>query len=217
MPKNTLENTNLRSEEVQEILTRVPHWMIRWGSVLFLCLIIMLLFISWFVKYPDVIVAQAVITTKIPPEEEYAQVTGKIDTIFVEDDQMVRAGQPLAILENTANFEDVFFLKSIVDTTGMENGGFEFPLREVPILFLGDIDAEYALFENSYVQYSLNERLQPYENQIMANKISLSELQNRLEVLLIQQELEESALNFKKAELNPDLRMKIQAHPLGRR
>lgn len=202
MPKSTLENTNLRSEEVQEILTRVPHWMIRWGSVLFLCLIIMLLFISWFVKYPDVIVAQAVITTKIPPEKEYAQVPGKIDTIFVEDDQMVLAGQPLAILENTASYKDVFFLKSILDTIGMENMKFEFPIREVPILFLGDIDAEYALFENSYVQYSLNNTLQPYSNQITANKISLSELQNRLQVLLIQQELEESALKFKEADLD---------------
>lgn len=202
MPKNTLENTTLRSEEVQEILTRVPHWMIRWGSLLFLCLIIMLLFISWFVKYPDVIVAQTVITTKIPPEKEYARITGKIDTIFVEDDQMIQAGQPLAILENTANFEDVFFLKSIVDTIGMANGVFEFPLSEVPILFLGDIDAEYALFENSYVQYTLNKELQPYANQLLANQISLSELQNRLEILLIQQELEKSGLDFKEAELN---------------
>lgn len=30
-----LDNIELRSEEVQEILTRVPNWMIRWGSVLF--------------------------------------------------------------------------------------------------------------------------------------------------------------------------------------
>ena len=29
--KNT--SFELRSEEVQEILTRVPHWLIRWGSV----------------------------------------------------------------------------------------------------------------------------------------------------------------------------------------
>ena len=38
----------LRSEEVQEILTKVPHWMIRWGNALFLGLIIMILFIPFF-------------------------------------------------------------------------------------------------------------------------------------------------------------------------
>ena len=53
--KNNLDNIELRSEEVQEILEKVPHWMIRWGNVLFLALIVLLLVISWFVKYPDVI------------------------------------------------------------------------------------------------------------------------------------------------------------------
>ena len=36
----------LRSEEVQEILTRVPHWMIRWGSVLVLLIVLSLFFVS---------------------------------------------------------------------------------------------------------------------------------------------------------------------------
>ena len=45
----------LRCEQVQEILTAVPNWMIRWGNTLLLLLLVMLLFISWFVKYPDII------------------------------------------------------------------------------------------------------------------------------------------------------------------
>ena len=48
-------NIELRSEEVQEILEATPNWMIRWGNILVLTLIIMLFFISWFVKYPDII------------------------------------------------------------------------------------------------------------------------------------------------------------------
>ena len=34
-----IKEIELRSEEVQEILAKVPNWMIRWGSVLFLSLI----------------------------------------------------------------------------------------------------------------------------------------------------------------------------------
>ena len=74
--ENKLENLSLRSEEVQDILTKVPHWMIRWGNVLFLALILLLLFITWFVKYPDIIPSEAVITTQIPPQKEYAKTTG---------------------------------------------------------------------------------------------------------------------------------------------
>ena len=74
MPDNSLDHINLRSEEVIEILTEVPNWMIRWGNLLFLSIILTLLLISWFVKYPDIITSEAIITTQIPPQKEYAQI-----------------------------------------------------------------------------------------------------------------------------------------------
>ncbi len=60
---NLLENTELRSEEVQEILDKVPHWMIRWGNLLFFVLIIILLVLTYVIKYPDVIKTEALLTT----------------------------------------------------------------------------------------------------------------------------------------------------------
>jgi hypothetical protein len=83
MPENT--EIELRSEEVQEILTRVPHWMIRWGSVVVLLILLSLFFVSWLVKYPDIITTQIIITTNIPPEKLVAKVPGKIEVILVED------------------------------------------------------------------------------------------------------------------------------------
>ena len=65
-----LDNIEIRSEEVQEILTKVPHWMIRWGNILFLFMIILMLFVSYFIKYPDIIPSEAIITTEIPPQKE---------------------------------------------------------------------------------------------------------------------------------------------------
>ena len=97
-----IEQIELRSEEVQEILTKVPHWMIRWGNSVFFLLIILLLALSWFIKYPDIINSDAIITTEIPPEKEYARASGKIDTIFVNDGQEILKREPLAIIENTA-------------------------------------------------------------------------------------------------------------------
>ncbi len=46
-----VKEIELRSEEVQEILTRVPHWMIRWGSVVVLFILLSLLFVSWMVYF----------------------------------------------------------------------------------------------------------------------------------------------------------------------
>ena len=80
---NQLEDIELRSEEVQDILTRVPHWMIRWGSTLFLGLIVMILALSWIIKYPDKITSTALVTTEIPPQKEYARITADIEACLL--------------------------------------------------------------------------------------------------------------------------------------
>ena len=202
MPENNhLDNIELRSEEVQQILTKVPNWMIRRGNTLFLFIIVLLLILSWIVKYPDIISSEAIITTIVPPQKEFAKVTGKIDTIFVEDTEKVNINEPLAILENTANFKDVFFLKSIIDTIKVKKNSFIFPIDKLPILFLGDIDTNYALFENNYIQYILNKELDPFSNEAIANKITTSELNRRLSNLQSQKILNKRELEFKQKDL----------------
>ncbi|MCH7525293.1 MAG: HlyD family efflux transporter periplasmic adaptor subunit [Bacteroidetes bacterium] len=196
-----IEELELRSEEVQEILTQVPHWMIRWGNVLFLVLILLLLFLSWFVKYPDIIQSEALITTQIPPQKEYAKTSGNFDAILVSDNEVVKDNQALAIIENTANYQDVFLLKSIIDTIKVNNKSFYFPIDSLPILFLGDIESQYALFENSYIQYQLNNELEPFSNEAIANRYSISELNRRLQSLKSQKEINKTELNFKQKDL----------------
>ncbi|MEM7084707.1 MAG: HlyD family efflux transporter periplasmic adaptor subunit [Bacteroidota bacterium] len=196
-----LEDIELRSEEVQEILTKVPHWMIRWGNVLFLLLIFVLLLISWFIQYPDIISSEAVITTQIPPQKVYAKLTREIDTVLVANNDRVEAGQPLAILENTGNYNDIYYLKSIVDTTRLTASSFYFPLDSLSALFLGDIEDEFAIFENSYWQYKLNKELRPFSNETRASKLTISELNNRMLGLETQKELSLSELEFTKNDL----------------
>lgn len=195
------EDIQLRSEEVQEILTFVPNWMIRWGNGLILALIVGLLFVSWFVKYPDIIAAETIVTTQTPPQKEYAKMTGKLDVILVKDNQQVKSNTPLAIIENTANYTDVFKLKSVLDTIKVNNKFFSFPTDSLPILFLGDIESDFTLFENNYMQYLLNKELQPFSNEALANKITSTELRRRLANLKSQKKLQQSELNFKKKDL----------------
>ncbi|CAL2105710.1 HlyD family efflux transporter periplasmic adaptor subunit [Tenacibaculum sp. 190524A02b] len=198
---NKLEDIELRSEEVQEILKKAPNWMIKWGNTLFLFLIALLILLSWFVKYPDIIESSAIITTEIPPQKEYATVTGTLDTIFVKDKQDVLNNKPLAIIKNTANYSDVFFLESVIDTIKVQKKSFLFPIDKLPILFLGDIDNSYALFENNYIQYILNKELNPFSNEENANKITASELNRRLNNLNSQKLLNKKELEFNKKDL----------------
>ncbi|MEO9571164.1 MAG: hypothetical protein ABJH82_12545 [Polaribacter sp.] len=114
MPEE-IKNIQLRSEEVQEILSFVPHWMIRWGNTLFFLLIIMLLFITWFIKYPDVITTEVMRTTVNLPEKLFANLTGRFDPILVNDREKVSTNQTLAVLENSSIYQDVLLLKNVID------------------------------------------------------------------------------------------------------
>lgn len=201
MQRNTLENFELRNEEVQNILSKVPHWMIRWGSILLLLIIILLLFLSYFIKYPDVIVSKAVITTNIPPQKEFAKVTGKIDTILISNQQKVYPNQPLAVIKNTGNFKDIQQLKNVTKISGLKNGTFQFPIDEIPILDLGEIEPTYAIFESSYIEYMLARELKPYSIEAKSNEISLRELKTQYRNLKIQENLNKSKLGIQKKDL----------------
>ena len=144
-----LKNIDLRSEEVQEILTRVPNWMIRWGNTLFLSLIVLVLVMAWFIKYPDIIQTSVFLTTENPAEKVYARTTARIDSIFIEPNQQVFSGQPLALLENTADYSDIVYLEALLETLEVSKTNFFFPIDDLPMLFLGEVEQAYANFENS--------------------------------------------------------------------
>ncbi len=197
-----LDDITLRSEEVQEILSRVPHWMIRWGNLLLLILVLLVLFLSWLIKYPDTIPAPAIITTQLPLQKELANVSEKIQTILVKEGDTVAEGTPLAILRNTANYEDVFVLKSIVDTLTIHNQSIHFPFKTLPMLSLGEIQAAYATFENNYIAYRLNRQYQPFSEESLANQTAIQELYRRREGLRRQKASAKNELTIKQKDFD---------------
>lgn len=197
-----IENMKLRSEDVQAILTKVPHWMIRWGSSIFVSIIILLLILSWFISYPDIVNAEAMLTTETPPQKIYAQSSGKLEALLVKDNDTVAEGQLLGVIENTANYKDIYTLKAILDTIHFENNNVHFPIDELPIFFLGDVEDAYTTFENQYILYHLNKKLHPYSYEVIANETSLSESRSQLQNLQEQQKLKQLELILKKNELS---------------
>ena len=187
MPENS-QDIQIRSEEVQEILTKVPNWMIRWGNTLLLVFIVMLITISWFVKYPDVITTEAMVTTSNPPEKLFANANGQFELILVSDGDSVVIDQPLAVIENTASYSDITQLKRIIDTIRIDKGNFFFPIESLPLLNLGDLNTSFATFDNDYSDYLSNKKYKPYENEALARNFSLLQAQGRLNNLLIQKE-----------------------------
>ncbi|GIQ59137.1 hemolysin [Flavobacterium collinsii] len=191
----------LRSEEVQDILTKVPHWMIRWGTVLIFVIISMLFFVSWFVKYPDVVTTQIVITTNIPPEKIVSKSSGRIEAILVKDKSIVSKNSTLAIIENTANYKDVFLLEKIVEDYNVNDPKKAFPFELLKNTQLGEIESAFAVFQKDYQAEQLNKNLQPFEVENRAQVSEKVQIKDRLDILQQQKVINESELQLQKNEI----------------
>src|SRR3954454_15339396 len=82
-PSASSTQYEVNSEEVQDILSKMPHWIIRYGTTILFAMIILLFAGAFFIHYPDVIVTNVNITSSNPPFKVVAQANGRIQQIFV--------------------------------------------------------------------------------------------------------------------------------------
>jgi multidrug resistance efflux pump len=107
------ENTQLQlpnfshSEEVDELLGKPPAWLLRSGIGVIFTVLLSFFIASWFIKYPEVVSSQVVFTTLNPPVSLVARSNGKIRELFVKANDSVKANEVIAIIENTADYEQV--------------------------------------------------------------------------------------------------------------
>lgn len=98
------------SEEVHEILTYVPNWLVRWGITIVFLSVLMLLALSWYIKYPDVVSGRITITSNNAPAAVVSRTSGGLN-LFVKDKEVVTERQRIALINSAAKYKDVMALK----------------------------------------------------------------------------------------------------------
>jgi multidrug resistance efflux pump len=151
------------------------------------------------VKYPDIITTEITITTQIPPEKLVAKTSGKIQAILISDKSIVNENTPLAVIENAANYKDVFLLKAIIDTISLSNS--KFPFERLEEAQLGEIENSFAMFQKEYIASELNKQLQPYKVESSAQNFEAKQLRERLQLLEGQKEINQSELQLLKTDV----------------
>jgi multidrug resistance efflux pump len=178
-----LDELELRSEYVQEVLGVVPRWIVRWGITVIFLAIALLLALSWVIHYPDVIPARIVITTPQPPSSVIAQASGKLTHIAVRDNQIVAPGDLLAVLNNSAEAETVFRLRRQLEPMrGNAEGQFGSRTADFPDKpQLGELQNHYSVFLKHYKAYRFFAELNPIGQEIAAVQRQLAQYRPLLE------------------------------------
>lgn len=145
----------IRSDEVQEIMSHVPNWMIRWGISLFFGIILLFLFLAWLIKYPDVINGTATLTTSTPPVKLVVKSSGEIEKMFIADNLTVEAEQIIASIQSTLSDEAHLFLSKRINEVKKAyelNELEELEFTEQGYVF-GELQASYSTLKTALQQY----------------------------------------------------------------
>ncbi len=110
------ETLRLRSDEVQEFISRKPNFFIRWGTVLFFCILVVMGAVCWFIQYPDLVVSKARLTSMNAPKEVITRTEGKLQQLAATNGDKVKQGTVLAYMESIANPSAVEQVKANLDS-----------------------------------------------------------------------------------------------------
>ncbi len=178
-----------------------PRSMVRWGTAIATIVIILLLFLSWIIKYPYIIRAEAVITTEKPPANIVARVSGNIEHLFVSDGEKISSGSILGVMETTATYESIQWLSSLLDTVKTEDmsSANEKVIRKLPNNpVLGEIQDQYSTFRKNYYDYINHIEIDYYGKKIEAVNEEIKSIEDYIRQLKSKEALTASNLEVEK-------------------
>jgi multidrug efflux pump subunit AcrA (membrane-fusion protein) len=131
------DDIEIYSEPIRDFLEKIPSWLIRWGTSIVFVIVFVLFVLSYFIDYPDIVKAPLKLTSLDAPKPIIARATGKLQKLFIENNQEVKEGQILGYVESTTNYAAVLE----VEKKGITNYN------------LGELQPSYQIFDEARTQY----------------------------------------------------------------
>ena len=155
-----IKNLELRSAEIRKILDKKPSRLLRWGTVFIMMAIMAILITAWFIKYPDIVNTEVVISDSTPPVPVTTRTQGLLADIFVEEGQLVEKGMPLATMKSAVDFEDTQELEKTLEMFQPYNASTFFLLDSINLndyggLQLGEIEPSLIFLINAVKEYKI--------------------------------------------------------------
>lgn len=169
MEEKQYKDIELRSEEVQEVMNKVPPMILRCGIGILATIILVLLIGSALFQYPETIEAELTLTTRNPPVYIKSQHGGRIEKLYITNGIQVKKGDVLAVIENLADTEDMLRLRQCL--ANWQDTGAR--VEKLDMIFfhqlprLGSVQGVYStclLSWNNYLQHMNDNRI--YETEL---------------------------------------------------
>lgn len=203
--KEDIKDIELLNDELSEFINKPPSWWQKWGYYLLLIIVIIILLLSCLIKYPDKIIASAIITSYNPPVKIYSEVNGFIEKLFIKDSQYVKKNQLIGIIKSPSNYKDVLLLDSILDIDISSDYIIFLNLD----LNLGELQSYYADFIKSINSHYNFVKTSFYPQRIKAKEIEYEKFYKYLNNLKIQYEVYKKNYLLAYSKMKRDSTLKI--------
>lgn len=115
MEKHKDKEIELKSEQMNEMLSHPPAWITRAGNGVFLLVLGVIIFLSWFIHYPDEVSGEVIVTTSQAPIELSNQSYTQLKELHVLENEEVRTGDLIAQFDTKADAKDIEEAKVYLD------------------------------------------------------------------------------------------------------
>lgn len=147
----TQKNIHLNEQnDIEAIIGNPPGWTLRWGMTLIFFAVALFAFIAWFVRYPDIIEAPAVLTTEQPPIRVVSKMDARLIELKTANGNEVNKGDILAVLESSAEWKDVEVLNDFLDNLNQNEPGAFLAIKWLDDLKIGTLETSFARLGQSF-------------------------------------------------------------------
>ncbi len=182
------------SDQVSEIISNPPRKIVRLGTFVISIVFIILLVLSWLIKYPDIIPAPVEITTTFPPATLVSKITGPIIKLYVQNGQKVSKNTLLAVMQTAASIEEYKTLRTVTDS--LKDPTKINPQDLLPLTRLGEIQPFYASFLRAVTDYNTYVKNDIYGYRIKSVNEEISALNDHIRRLRTKERLLEENLEL---------------------
>ncbi|MGB0868218.1 MAG: HlyD family secretion protein [Flavobacteriales bacterium] len=210
--ENKSKIDEIRSSEVQDILGEVPNWTIRIGMTVILLILLLIMGLSWFIRYPDYISGPVSIKSSQPPVKIQAKSEGLLDSIYLQNGDTIHEGDLIASINNPLSIQavawltqEIIYIDSVLKIQLTQNN-ISFTFKNSPFP-LGSIQIDYNLLKNRLYDYELNASNSVYLNKKENLENQLTNYGKLVDISLRQ--LEYAKTKFRNAELSFNSQKKL--------
>jgi len=165
--RNEIEINEQEDQAISDMIGKPPGFLLHSGITMVAIIVIALLLLAYFIKYPDKITAAGIITTEVPPLSTLAQSDGELMQMFYENNDSIQAGQYIAYLKNTTDLESIkklnWAIKKIEESKKSHNY-LSFNLPEIDEL--GMLQESYAAIKQNHEILQLTLRQSGVDHQL---------------------------------------------------